>query len=118
MFNADNLADIFKTLKPEIVFFPTDVVPEALASNLFELSLRYKFAIKKLPKIMDALLAPRSLEKIDLSLLLNRDESRVVISDLVSFYQNKVVMVTGAGGSIGSELSVQISACNPKNLFC
>ncbi len=34
-----------------------------------------------------------------------------------SFYENKVVMVTGGGGSIGSEICRQIAKCHPKRLI-
>ena len=34
-----------------------------------------------------------------------------------SFYENKVVMVTGGGGSIGSELCRQLAKCHPKKLI-
>lgn len=35
----------------------------------------------------------------------------------MSYYKDKTILVTGAGGSIGSELCVQLAAQNPKNLI-
>ncbi len=35
----------------------------------------------------------------------------------LSFYANKVIMVTGGGGSIGSELCRQLAKCSPKHLI-
>lgn len=43
-------------------------------------------------------------------LLVNNDETR-------AFYRDKVVLVTGGGGSIGSEICRQIAKCNPKQLI-
>ncbi|MBR2354023.1 MAG: polysaccharide biosynthesis protein [Clostridia bacterium] len=44
------------------------------------------------------------------SLEINSRETR-------SFYENKVIMVTGGGGSIGSELCRQLAKCHPKRLI-
>ena len=47
---------------------------------------------------------------------LNRDEVDNPISDGADCYSGKVVMVSGAGGSIGSELCRQVLACHPTKL--
>ena len=44
------------------------------------------------------------------SLEINNDQSR-------NFYSGKTVLVTGGGGSIGSELCRQLAACSPKRLI-
>lgn len=48
--------------------------------------------------------------------LLFRSERRVADETANAFYKDKVVLVTGGGGSIGSELSRQIAKCGPKRL--
>ena len=48
--------------------------------------------------------------------LLNRDEFDHALSDGSACYAGKVVLVSGAGGSIGSELSRQVLDCGPKKL--
>lgn len=49
--------------------------------------------------------------------LLGRDAVIIKNPELREFIQDKVVMVTGGGGSIGSELCRQIAANDPKNLI-
>ena len=49
--------------------------------------------------------------------LLFRDSIKVVNAETKAFYRGKTVLVTGGGGSIGSELCRQIAACNPKKLI-
>ncbi len=49
--------------------------------------------------------------------LLERDEIRVNTSEIMEAIQGKVIMVTGGGGSIGSELCRQIAAAGPKQLI-
>ncbi len=48
--------------------------------------------------------------------LLGRDPIKVADENILSFVKNKVVAITGGGGSIGSELCRQISAYSPKRL--
>jgi FlaA1/EpsC-like NDP-sugar epimerase len=49
--------------------------------------------------------------------LLGRDPVKVDLREIFSFIAGKVVLVTGGGGSIGSELCRQIAAHNPKQLI-
>ena len=49
--------------------------------------------------------------------LLGRDTIKVNDEDIFNYIQNKTVLVTGGGGSIGSELCRQIAAHNPKLLI-
>ena len=58
----------------------------------------------------------RHLREFDPEELLFRKPLNVVDDSTKSFYQNKVVMITGGGGSIGSELCRQIAQMSPKKL--
>ena len=49
--------------------------------------------------------------------LLFRSTIKVTDSDTADFYRDKVILVTGGGGSIGSELCRQIAKCSPKQLI-
>ena len=59
----------------------------------------------------------RVLREIKIEDLLFRDALKVYDSDTRDFYSGKVVLVTGGGGSIGSELCRQIASCAPKKLI-
>ncbi len=58
----------------------------------------------------------RSLRKVELSDLLGREEIKVNNSEIMEAIGGKVVLVTGGGGSIGSELCRQIANGQPERL--
>lgn len=73
-----------------------------------------------LPGIFQMLTNEVSISKlrpVDPQDLLGRDPIRVNQDEIYAFITGKVVMVTGGGGSIGSELCRQIARANPKKLI-
>ncbi|MGN0382914.1 MAG: polysaccharide biosynthesis protein [Eubacterium sp.] len=57
------------------------------------------------------------LKKVEIEDLLGREPIKLDLSIVMGYVSNKVVMVTGGGGSIGSELCRQIAAYKPKQLI-
>lgn len=57
------------------------------------------------------------LRDIEVEDLLGRDPISVDINSILGYVQNKTVLVTGGGGSIGSELCRQIAGHKPKRLI-
>lgn len=49
--------------------------------------------------------------------LLFRSPIKITGTETAAYYENKVILVTGGGGSIGSELCRQIAKCHPKKLI-
>ena len=58
-----------------------------------------------------------SLKKVSVEDLLGREPIKVNIDEILGYVQDKVILVTGGGGSIGSELCRQIAAHDPKKLI-
>ncbi len=58
-----------------------------------------------------------NLRKVEPQDLLGRDPVSVNMDEIYAYISDKVVMVTGGGGSIGSELCRQIARSNPKLLL-
>ena len=58
-----------------------------------------------------------SLREVAIEDLLGREPIRTDMEEVFRFISGKVVLVTGGGGSIGSELCRQIAAHNPKQLI-
>ena len=57
------------------------------------------------------------LRKVDVLDLLGRDPIKVNTDEILGYVSGKVIMVTGGGGSIGSELCRQIAKSNPAMLI-
>jgi FlaA1/EpsC-like NDP-sugar epimerase len=57
------------------------------------------------------------LRDVEVEDLLGRDPISVDMDSIAGYVKDKVVMVTGGGGSIGSELCRQIASHNPKRLI-
>ena len=57
------------------------------------------------------------LRDVQIEDLLGRDEVKINLAEIKKTIEGKVVMVTGGGGSIGSELCRQIASANPKQLI-
>lgn len=58
-----------------------------------------------------------SMREVAVEDLLGRDPIKVDMEKIYSFIQGKTILVTGGGGSIGSELCRQIASHNPKQLI-
>ena len=58
-----------------------------------------------------------SVRDIELEDLLGREPVETDLASISAYVSNRVVLVTGAGGSIGSELCMQLSALEPKLLL-
>lgn len=57
------------------------------------------------------------VRKIKIEDLLGRDEIKISMNEIIENFSNKIVMVTGAAGSIGSELCRQLATFGVKQLI-
>ena len=70
-----------------------------------------------LAELIDGRVSRRELRTLNISDLLNRDEVHHDPQEVRKIVGGKTVLVTGAGGSIGSELSRQIACGSPAKLL-
>ncbi|HHU75044.1 MAG TPA: polysaccharide biosynthesis protein [Clostridiales bacterium] len=76
--------------------------------------------LKILPGIyqfMTGEISVSKLRNVEVEDLLGRDPIHVDLDSIMGYVKDKVVMVTGGGGSIGSELCRQLAAHEPKQLI-
>jgi FlaA1/EpsC-like NDP-sugar epimerase len=104
-----------------------DVIIMALPSakredlrKIFDIAKETSAKVKILPNVSHLIEGKVSIQKIrDVKVedLLGRDPIQVDLKGIMSYVTSKIVLVTGAGGSIGSELCRQISQYNPEQLI-
>lgn len=81
--------------------------------------LELKVKIYKLPNVKDwdDEVPSHALKKINLEDLLQRTAIKLDLKKLKPFYKDKVILVTGAAGSIGSEIVKQLIPLKPKKII-
>lgn len=62
-------------------------------------------------------LSVNQMRKVSITDLLGRDQVDIDVDEIIGYVQDKVILVTGGGGSIGSELCRQLAQHNPKQLI-
>lgn len=72
--------------------------------------------IPMLEDLMTGKVSVNQFRDVQVEDLLGRDAIELDINSISEYVSNKVVLVTGAGGSIGSEICRQISTFHPKTL--
>lgn len=68
-------------------------------------------------QLMTGEIALSKMRKVSIEDLLGRESIKVDMNEIFRYLKGKVILVTGGGGSIGSELCRQIAGHNPKQLI-
>lgn len=98
-------------------------IPTAGASRIKEIldiCMPTKCKVKILPGIYQLLneqVSVSRLRDVDVQDLLGREPVKTNIDEVIGYIKDQVVLVTGGGGSIGSELCRQIAGHGPKQLI-
>ena len=93
---------------------------KAAVREIFEICKQTKCELKTLPgmyQLVNGEVNVSQLRKVDVIDLLGRDQIEVDLDSIMGYVRDKVIMVTGGGGSIGSELCRQIATHKPKQLI-
>jgi len=88
--------------------------------NIYKLAKDYKVnTVKIVPRIYDfhnPNINLKNLEDIHIEDLIGRQAVTVNYGEIEVFLKDSVVLITGAGGSIGSEITMQVCAFQPKRV--
>jgi FlaA1/EpsC-like NDP-sugar epimerase len=88
--------------------------------DILDICKETKCELKSLPgieEIVSRVVSASSMRDVAVEDLLGREPVEVNMDEIYRFITDKVILVTGGGGSIGSELCRQIAKHNPKQLI-
>lgn len=115
----DILENVAKYHIDEIII-AMPAAPKSAVREILEICKQTKCELKTLPgiyQLVNGEVNVSQLRKVDVIDLLGRDQIEVDLDSIMGYVQNKVILVTGGGGSIGSELCRQIATHKPKQLI-
>jgi FlaA1/EpsC-like NDP-sugar epimerase len=120
VYDPKNIDKLINTKNIDIILLALPSITRQKRNQIITNLNKYKVIVKTLPSVQDIVEGKVSVSDIkDLTIddLLNREQIKPNLELLSKNINSKVVIVTGAGGSIGSEISRQIIKLNPKKLI-
>ncbi len=116
-YDIPNLVEKFNVDK---IYITIPTITPADKKEILEICKETDCELKILPDIYelhDEKVGKSTLVEVDIEDLLGRDPIVVDMGEIFTFLQEKTILVTGGGGSIGSELCRQIADHNPRKLI-
>ncbi len=120
IYSPSKLEKLIKTRDLSLVFLALPTIDRSKRNRIIEKLNKYKLIVKTLPsisEIIDGRISVSDIKDLNIDDLLNREQVKPDITLLIKNINSKTVLVTGAGGSIGSELCRQIVKLNPYKLI-
>jgi FlaA1/EpsC-like NDP-sugar epimerase len=114
------IADLIKSKEVQLILLALPSISRPRRNEILKNLSNYPLQVQTLPTVADIIQGRVSLSDIkdlDVDDILNRDQVLPNPELLSKNITSKVVLVTGAGGSIGSELARQITKQNPQKLL-
>lgn len=118
--NRHDIPSIVKENKVKEIIIAMPSVTRNEIRNIMEICSPLKCKVNTLPgmyQLLDDEVLVSHLHPVSIEDLLERDEVRLDMDIVEHYIRDKVVLVTGAGGSIGSEICRQIMRVGPKMLL-
>jgi FlaA1/EpsC-like NDP-sugar epimerase len=120
IYSPSKLERLIKVKNVNLVFLAIPSISRNKRNQIIEQLKKFKLAVKTLPsisEIVDGRITVSDIKDLNIEDLLNREQVKPDPKMLNKNIDSKIVMVTGAGGSIGSELCRQIIRLKPNKLL-
>ncbi|MFK8102882.1 MAG: polysaccharide biosynthesis protein [Saprospiraceae bacterium] len=120
IFPAKHLERLLLSSQPDIMIISTLNIPAERKQELVELCLRYRVKVLNVPpmdKWINGELSFKQIKAIRIEDLLERAPIKLNFSNIEKQLNGKTILITGAAGSIGSEIVRQVVQFNPKKII-
>ena len=118
--DTTQIKEIVESKNVDEIIFAMANINKSRKSEIINICKETKCKLKTIPgiyEIIDGKVDIKKIRDVDIEDLLGREPIKVDMAQMSDYIKNKVVLVTGGGGSIGSELCRQIASFNPKHLI-
>lgn len=116
----EDLLEVIHSFHIEAVVIAIPGLPAERFRQLARWAASAGVSVRYLPTFVEVLqrdMAGSDLRSLDINRLIGRQEVHVVSRQVGEYITGRRVLVTGAGGSIGSELCRQVNGFSPSRLF-
>ena len=120
IYSPHNLEKLIRKKDVGLIFLALPSISRNKRNQIIQKLNQFKLIVKTLPSVSEIVsgkITISNIKDLDIDDLLNREQVKPDIELLKKNIYLKTVLVTGAGGSIGSELSRQISRLKPSKLL-
>jgi len=115
-----NLEKILREISITELIIATTCISHREIERIYKSAKKYNVKVKTLPSLEELLLEEsyfRQIRDVNVDDLLGREPIRIDTENITKNIKGKTVLITGAGGSIGSELVRQIVKHTPKRII-
>ena len=119
IYHPNELESLIKSHDVNLILLALPSVIRFKRNQIIKKLLQYKLTVKTLPSVTDIIegkITVSDIKDLDINDILNREIVPAKEELLLKNINSKVILVTGAGGSIGSELCRQVVKLKPKSL--
>lgn len=119
--DTEHIPEICEKFKIEVILFSINSISTSGRRRILDICSRTNLEVRIIPNIYDTVTSGTSISsairKIKVEDLLGREPIIFDKNQYGDYLIGKTILVTGGGGSIGSELCRQIAKLNPKKLI-
>jgi FlaA1/EpsC-like NDP-sugar epimerase len=117
---TDDLADVIRDRRPDEVLIAVPTAPGGFRGRIVDVARAEGVPVKTLPSLNELISGDFNLagqlRPVEVEDVLGREPVDVDLDSIAGYLAGEVVLVTGAGGSIGAELCRQIARFGPTRL--
>ena len=117
---SKDIPEVVKDYNVEQIIIAIPSADLSTIRHLSEICVGCGCEVKAVPgiyQLINGQVSVQRLKNVDVSDLLGRDPVQINLDEVMGYIEGQCVLVTGGGGSIGSELCRQIASHSPKTLI-